>query len=38
MKMIIVLDRVYHQTVKKVTDDFETLGFQYSYFTNDDLH
>ena len=21
------LDRVYHQTVKKVTDDFETLGF-----------
>ena len=21
------LDRVYHQTVKKVTDDFEKLGF-----------
>lgn len=21
------LDRVYHQTVKKVTDDFESLGF-----------
>ena len=32
------LDRVYHQTVKKVTDDFEKIRFQYSYFTNDDFH
>ena len=32
------LEKVYHQTVKKVTEDYETLTFQYSDFTNDGLH
>ena len=31
-------EKVYHQTVKKVTEDYEALAFQYSDFTNDGVY
>ena len=32
------LEKVYHQTVKKVTEDYEDLTIQHSYFTIDGIH
>ena len=38
MKKLVNLKKVYHQTVKKVTEDYEALTFQYSDFTIDGIY